>query len=413
VRAMSSALLRLSSGQRINSASDDPSGLAISSAMRAQISGKNVAVQNIEDGINLMRTQDAALNEIQDMINRMRDLSLRASNEAAMTTRDLERMRNEFNSLRDEIDQIAKSTSFNGIKVLLGNPTTSTTDLEFSVTWWTPDTDLDIHVIQPNGAHAWYADPDPSGNGEIDVDDTDGSTGPLDPAVEHYNVAAGAALTGNYDLWINYYGEDGVNLPAPLPDVLATVTISMYRGTPYENIQTINVNCTYGAGDEGDGPWDGANDIYGEVFVGSYYWEPLALSRQVNLQIDANNGSEFTMAHDYFESRRAALQIALTNLDTFENSMAAINGLDTGLENVSDRRSTIGHREVRLDHVIDDLKAAAINLSSACSRIQDADMAVEATLLTKAQLFNDVAGSIMVHAINEPSQLLTLLGAIT
>ena len=300
-------------------------------------------------------------------------------------------MDTEFKTLMDEIDRIASTTSYNGIKVLLGNPTTTTTDLEFAFTWWTPDTDLDMHVIQPDGAHAWYANQNPNGHGEIDVDDVDGSTGPLDPAIEHYNVASGAALTGTYDLWINYYGENGGIPAAPLPTVTATVTISMYRGTPYENIQSFNVNCPYNVGDEGNDPWGGTDGVppYGEVFVGSYFWEPLSLPSAVNLQIGPDNRASDAFSHDYFESRRGTLQIALAGLDTFDNARASIDSLDKGIGNVMNYLNTIGQRELRLQHVIDDLKSSVINLSSANSRIEDADMAEEITRLTIARLLTD------------------------
>jgi flagellin len=115
---LQTSLERLSSGLRINHASDDPSGLAIAKGMEAQIGGIRTAVQNAEDGINLIRTADGSLSETHDILLRMRDLAVRAANEATLTTADLNRLHNEFASLIAEIDRKSDAVTFN-TKVLL------------------------------------------------------------------------------------------------------------------------------------------------------------------------------------------------------------------------------------------------------------------------------------------------------
>ncbi len=110
---LKTSLERLSSGLRINKAADDPSGLAIAKGMEAQIGGIRVAVQNAEDGINLIHTADAALSETQDILLRMRDLAVRASNEATLTTSDRQRLDSEFTSLQNEIERKSQATTFN------------------------------------------------------------------------------------------------------------------------------------------------------------------------------------------------------------------------------------------------------------------------------------------------------------
>ncbi len=107
------SLERLSSGLRINKAADDPSGLAIAKGMEAQIGGIRAATQNSEDGISLIHTADGALAETQDILMRMRDLAVRAANEATLTTQDMTRLDNEFNSLRAELTRKANTVAFN------------------------------------------------------------------------------------------------------------------------------------------------------------------------------------------------------------------------------------------------------------------------------------------------------------
>ena len=114
---LQTSLERLSSGLRINKGADDPSGLAIAKHMEAQINGARVAVQNAEDGISLIHTADGALAETHDILMRMRDLSVRAANEATLTSADVRRINKEFTELKEELDRKSQAVSFNN-KVL-------------------------------------------------------------------------------------------------------------------------------------------------------------------------------------------------------------------------------------------------------------------------------------------------------
>ena len=136
---LKTSLERLSSGLRINKAADDPSGLAIAKGMEAQIGGIRTAVQNGEDGINLIHTADGALAETHDILMRMRDLAVRAANEAVMTTADRIRLNNEFQSLKAEITRKATAVTFN-TKTLF-NGTFSTRALQIG-----PDNGLNFRL---------------------------------------------------------------------------------------------------------------------------------------------------------------------------------------------------------------------------------------------------------------------------
>jgi len=136
---LQTSLARLSSGLRINYASDDPSGLAIAKGMEGQVGGIRTAVQNGEEGINLIHTADGALAETQDMLLRMRDLAVRASNEATLTTADRTRLDNEYASLRTEITRKANGVTFN-TKVLF-NGSFSTRSLQIG-----PDNGVNLRL---------------------------------------------------------------------------------------------------------------------------------------------------------------------------------------------------------------------------------------------------------------------------
>ena len=126
---VSKSLEKLSSGYKINRAGDDASGLAISEKMKAQIKGLETASTNSQDGISLVQTAEGALTEVHDMLNRMVELAGKAANGTIDSETDRAALQDEMNSLLDEIDRIAESTDFNGIKLLNGDLATNTVKL--------------------------------------------------------------------------------------------------------------------------------------------------------------------------------------------------------------------------------------------------------------------------------------------
>ena len=118
-RAMSQAMERLSTGQRINSASDDAAGLAISSKMTSQINGLNQAVRNGNDAIAMLQTAEGAMVEITNMLQRMRELTVQASS-ATNTASDRTNLDAEFDQLRTEIERVVNDTQWNGTNILNG-----------------------------------------------------------------------------------------------------------------------------------------------------------------------------------------------------------------------------------------------------------------------------------------------------
>ncbi|MBZ0331717.1 flagellin FliC [Halomonas sp. ANAO-440] len=116
-QAMQTAMQRLSSGLRINSAKDDPAGQAIANRMTAQISGLNQAARNANDGISVAQTAEGALNQVNDNLQRIRELAVQAGN-GTLSPSDRTSIQNEIDQRLDEIDRITEQTAFNGIRVL-------------------------------------------------------------------------------------------------------------------------------------------------------------------------------------------------------------------------------------------------------------------------------------------------------
>ncbi|WP_314587537.1 flagellin [Paenibacillus terrigena] len=108
---------KLSSGYKVNRAADDAAGLSISEKMRTQIRSLNQAQANVQDGVSLVQTAEGAMNEVSDMLSRMKELATKANN-GTYNTSDLDAINKEFTALGDAIDNVATKTTFNGIKLL-------------------------------------------------------------------------------------------------------------------------------------------------------------------------------------------------------------------------------------------------------------------------------------------------------
>ena len=131
-RAMNTAMERLSTGQRINAASDDAAGLAISSRMTSQIRGLETGIRNANDAISMISTADGALIEITNMLQRMRELALQAGT-GTTTSADRDYLNQEYKNLAVEIERIAQNTQWNGKSILEGTANGSSSTVKFQV----------------------------------------------------------------------------------------------------------------------------------------------------------------------------------------------------------------------------------------------------------------------------------------
>jgi flagellin len=175
---------RLSSGLRIATAADDAAGLAISEKMRSQIRSYGVAGRNAQDGISLVQTAEGALNEVSNILSRMRELSVQAAN-GTMSLTDRQTTDVEFQSLLAEIDRIADSTEFNEINLL--NGTTATLDIQVGIGTAASD-QVAINLVDVNTDAAGL---DLAGNDVLDVANSQASITAIDLSIDAVNSARG------------------------------------------------------------------------------------------------------------------------------------------------------------------------------------------------------------------------------
>ncbi|ATH99121.1 flagellin N-terminal helical domain-containing protein [Alcaligenes faecalis] len=221
--ALGTAIERLSSGLRINSAKDDAAGQAIANRFTANIKGLTQAARNANDGISLAQTAEGALNEINSNLQRVRELTVQAQN-GTNSASDIDSIQEEVNQRIEEIDRIAKQTNFNGINVLAG-----AADATFDIQVGALDGEqISISISNPtftaradadNAATGWLFDKDAS------IDNTDGDE-PLNlvngeartVAAKGFDVLSGTVSAADYDA-----GTVGEGFEAPLKTIDAAL----------------------------------------------------------------------------------------------------------------------------------------------------------------------------------------------
>ncbi|MCA1031444.1 flagellin [Bacillus timonensis] len=379
---------KLSSGLRINKAGDDAAGLAISEKMRGQIRGLDQASRNSQDGISLIQTAEGALNETHDILQRMRELAVQASNDTNTST-DRGEIQKEINSLTSEINRIGNTTEFNTQKLLNGEKTTNTVsaksslvigDLTFNAdTAGSAGNDLSIEFVAASGASA-STSVALSGNKITVTLGTDGSS-----VVNATAANVKSALDGDAGI-----------------AALIDTTIS---GTG-ANVQaaTAEANLTGGA--------DAGAALQFQIGANENQSMSLEIEdmRSVALGISATSaGSGFTTSQDVTNGTDSSPAEYGLDVSSATNAAAAITKIQSAIEKVSAERSKLGANQNRLEHTINNLGTSSENLTAAESRIRDVDMAKEMMNQTKNSILSQAAQAMLAQANQQPQGVLQLL----
>ncbi|MEZ8228853.1 flagellin [Vibrio splendidus] len=353
---LNQSLERLASGSRINSAKDDAAGLQISNRLEAQMSGIDVAVRNANDGISIMQTAEGAMNETTNIMQRMRDLSLQASN-GSNSQSERTAIQEEVTALNDELNRIAETTSFGGKKLLNGSFGSSSFQIGGSsgeavqIGLKNMRTD-DINM----GGFSYVANGMASDSWEVKSNQNDMTMSFTD------------RFGQPQELTINAKAGDDI-------EELAT----------YINSQTDLVSAS--VNDEGQ------LQIYmsGEDTAGT-------------ISFSGSLASELSMSAGYYES------VDDINVTDVGGAQRAVSILDTAMKYVDSHRSELGAMQNRFDHAINNLENVHENLATSNSRIKDTDYAKETTQMLKQQILQQVSTTILAQAKQAPNLALTLLG---
>ncbi len=371
---LSDSLERLSSGLKIANAKDNPSGLAMSRRMNSQIEGLGVANDTSNDAISIVQVADGSLSEIHEVLQRMNELAIKASN-GTLTDDDREAIQDEIDLLKEEIERMAKTTQFNGQSILDGS---------FDLRGYaTVGNDPATAVTNPNIKVVSYSDVVDAGTFQITGIDVSfvpstGSTGVPKKAIIFENGSeANISVKKMTDNGPEDYMNNG--LQATVNEDVLTLTDSTGK-----KIQ-IQID---------------------ENFNGTLNLE-LTGNGAMTMQVGANEGQVM----DIRIQKVSLTTLGLYNLD-FSNEVGALEGIESiknAITEISSIRARLGAYQNRLEHTVSSLDITVENMTAAYSRIMDVDMAEEMTTYSTQQVLSQAGISMMAQANERPSQVLQLL----
>ena len=374
-RSMSTAMERLSTGVRINSAQDDAAGLAIASKMTSQIRGLDQAVRNANDAVSLIQTAEGALIETSNMLQRMRELAVQASSDTNTLT-DRTALNQEFVSLRSEINRVAQNTQWNGVNILTKQGGSSADGLhKFQVGANANQTiDVTIGNYQTNSssqtAVATVATTT-SGSGQ-------GATAAAQ--VSTFTIANAVAVGDVFNLTVG--------------DKSFTYTVTSVSGTAATDRDNV-----FAAMIAGIGTVAGVGSAETTAGTGAKVQTFTASSTAFgsnSFNISSGAGGLLTGIKD-------------SSITTAANANSAVGAVTTALATVNTGRSEMGATMNRLQSAADNLANVSRNATKSRGRIMDADYAKETTELARMQIIAQAGTAMLVQANQMNKTVLSLL----
>ena len=354
---LTQSLQRLSSGLKVSSAKQNPSGYAMSKRMNMQIEGLSTATQSANDGISIIETVDGALSEVHEMLQRLNELCVKAAN-GTMTDDDRSIIQSEVDQLKEEITRVSKTTEFNG-QVLL--------DGTFDLKGYTTNNDVKVQYYSDQVQAQKYVLDSLTVNFNADGDIT---------AVSPATITGGTGFPANATVSyennrVIISGKDDFEMILSItpPEITPPAT----EGT--KPFSKLTIDCT------GTGALD--------------------------MQIGANEGQSLAI-------RIPAVSLENMSIDkihvrTADAAEASISKVESAIKFVSSVRSRLGAYQNRLEHTVNSLSVTSENMTKAYSGIVDVDMATEMTEYTSKQVISQAATSMLAQANERPSNVLQLL----
>ena len=394
---METSMARLSSGKRINSASDDAAGVAIASRLSSEIRGTDQAIRNSLDGQALIDTAEGAHKEIENILQRMREVAVQAAND---TNNDQDRanLQAEMDAMVTEIDRIADTTTWAGTNLMHA----STSTFEFQVGTATGS----ANQIEVNIAGMTAND--------LNLSDDDALAYSAEGKITVTSVAVNGTASAPSVIITDTSATDNaatIKIAAPATDFTQAVThtISLegisvtLAGNIDDDLDTIDaawghlgvdasaVADTVSGKNYGNTTNDG-NDYISLAFTDVNSPENLSVmsTNAQNLAVDSTNNTGST-----------------TDADT--NARNAIRNIDAAIMTVNNQRSELGAVSNRLNHTVNNLTNISSNLSAAKGGIEDADFALETTNLAKNQILQQASTAMLAQANASKQNVLSLL----
>ena len=402
--ALSTAIERLSSGLRINSAKDDAAGQAIANRFTSNINGLTQASRNANDGISVAQTTEGSLSEINNNLQRIRELSVQAAN-GTNSDSDLTSIQDEITSRLSEIDRVSGQTQFNGVNVLASNQTmkiqvgandgqTISIDLQKidSTTLGLNGFSVSSNALKTSDAITQVGASGSLKN--VDLSSAATSLG-LDASklsLKNVQTAAGASTA-------TYVVSDGTNnYAASVDDTTGAVTLNTTDVSYTDTDNGVTAGTQTGKLVKVGADATGAAVGYVTVQGKDYKTAAGAIT-------DGGATGTANVASTIGDIADSANTSAYTGVATTD----PLKAIDAAIAKVDTFRSSLGAVQNRFDSAITNLDNTTTNLSSAQSRIQDADYATEVSAMSKAQILQQAGTSVLSKANQVPQSVLSLL----
>ena len=373
---MSKALEKLSSGLRINRAADDAAGLAISEKMRSQIRGMRQASRNGQDAISMVQIAEGALNEVHGILQRMRELTVQAGN-STVSDNDRLSIGEEMLTLKNEIDNIANRTTFNGLSLLTGSLSTSQNGgtavigLAMNTTTTASIAAVDVSKLLAGTTYT--------------LTKIDGDTISIDDL-----VSGGSTTVNSADLDPTI-GADGTMTVTFTGAIQATITI-------------------VGASAKTD--TDIGTDLNGKTIITA------AGNGSANFRVGANTGDNIAVAFDDMQASAIGsgagndigdLIVDNTSVTSVSKSNTLLTAVDDAITDVSITRARLGAAQNQVEAAVNSLGVVIENLAASESRIRDADIAEVSSELVARQIMQQAGIAVLSQANASSQSVLTLL----
>ena len=383
-RGLSTVMQQLSTGKRINSAVDDVAGLAISTRLTSQIRGLNQAVRNANDGVSLIQTAEGATEQVTNMLQRMRELAIQASNDTN-NTMDRSFLDGEFQQLKQEINRIGQNTQWNGANILDGTG-----------------------GIMKDGKFAFQV-------GANSQQTIGAKLGNLQTFSEIKFDKGGTAPAVEYDLGATG-GLDTVNANDPLgaKDMLGRVITATVDGKAYKyTITQADLDATKA---------ETITKLSETVTAGlmaainkdssNRYTASTVTTTKLTLALKDGQTAptDLQAAADHLTSSVGDLTaIATSDITQGDNANMALGAIDSAMQEVNKQRSGMGAVISRLQFAVDNLTNIAAKATESRSRIEDTDYSIATTELAKRNIIQQAAQAMLAQANQAPQMVLQLL----
>ena len=362
---LETAFERLSTGKRINSSTDDAAGLAIGKGLESRVSGLNQAIRNVNDGISMVQIAEGTLDEVTTILQRMRDLAVQGANDSLGTT-ERGYLDTEHSKLAEALGKAIDQAKFNDTD-LIGDSSTTTVSIQSGADAG-DTTSLSIAALSEASLSVAASN--------IDM------TGATKAVFEVTAPVGSGAVSGQYTVTVN-----GVTYESNAADVNASTAANLIT-----EFNTSGFTST-----------DGNSTRLDSVFTVAQG------ASSADIKFTAINAGDFgaTLVIGMSNGSNATFSAGTTSVTKAGGT--GISVIDAALDTVANQRSILGATQAQLESTVRNLANVAENTSAAAGRIMDTDYAAETANLTKAQILQQAATSVLAQANAQPQGVLSLL----